>query len=355
MAAPEPALAPAGQVVALQANYCRVVLDEPGPGGVRQLLCTRRSRLEKCGVEVCVGDRVLLAGVDWQEGRAAIAGRGSRTSLLSRPAVANATRLAVVVALRDPPLDPLQLTRFLLSAEATGLPVEVVLTKLDLLPVQAAQGWCRRVRSWGYPVHGISSRSGEGLGPLQRHLAEAGITVLCGPSGVGKSSLLNLLVPRLCLRVAPVSGRLRRGRHTTRHVELFPLGDEALVADTPGFNRPELPGDPQLLAAAFPELRRRLERRACRFSDCRHRGDQGCGAGTDWDRYPLYRRCLEELERAEPSLSRRNADVEELRNRGGNRLEPVLRTSLRRQSRRRTRQDPPEDLDLSPPGQAGSD
>jgi ribosome biogenesis GTPase len=353
MAPPEPTPAATGQVVSLQANYCRVALDAPGPGGLRQLLCTRRSRLEKCGVEVCVGDRVVLAGVDWEEGRAAIAGRGSRASLLCRPAVANATRLAVVVALRDPPLDPLQLTRFLLTAEATGLPVEVVLTKLDLLPEQEGLGWCRRVEAWGYPVHAISSRSGEGIEPLRRHLAGAGITVLCGPSGVGKSSLLNLLVPSLQLRVAPVSGRLRRGRHTTRHVELFPLGDQALVADTPGFNRPELPEDPRSLAAAFPELRRRLEQRTCRFSDCRHRGDPGCAAGTDWDRYPLYRRCLEDLERSEALLSRRTADLQGMRNRGGSRLEPVLKSSLRRQSRRRQRQDPLEEL--SPPGQAGSD
>jgi ribosome biogenesis GTPase len=353
MTTPETPLAPTGQVVALQANYCRVALDEPGPGGLRQLLCTRRSRLEKCGVEVCVGDRVVLAGVDWEEGRAAIADRGSRTSLLSRPAVANATRLAVVVALRDPPLDPLQLTRFLLTAEATGLPVVVILTKLDLLPEREGQRWCGRVGAWGYPVHGISSRSGEGIELLRRHLAGAGITVLCGPSGVGKSSLLNLLVPSLGLRVAPVSGRLRRGRHTTRHVELFPLGGQALVGDTPGFNLPELPADPRRLAAAFPELRQRLEQRPCRFSDCRHRGDPGCAAGTDWDRYPIYRRCLEDLERRETPHSRRNAEAEGVRNRGGSRLEPVLRSSLRRQSRRRRRQDPLEEL--SPPGQAGSD
>ena len=353
MAAPDPPPAPTGQVVALQANYCRVVLDRPGPGGLRQLLCTRRSRLEKCGLEVCVGDRVVLAGVDWNEGRAAIADRGSRTSLLARPAVANATRLAVVVALRDPPLDPFQLTRFLVTAEETGLPVEVVLTKLDLLPEPAGRRWCRRVRSWGYPVHGISTRSGEGVGPLQRHLAEAGITVLCGPSGVGKSSLLNLLVPSLHLRVAPVSGRLRRGRHTTRHVELFRIGEDALVADTPGFNTPSLPDDPQALAASFPELRQRLEHRACRFSDCRHRGDPGCTAGTDWERYPLYRRCLEELEGAETLRPRRGGDAGGLRNRGGSRLEPVLSLSLRRQSRRRGRQEPLEGL--SPPGREGSD
>ncbi len=351
--AADPVPAPTGQVVALQANYCRVVLDRAGPRGVLELLCTRRGRLEKCGREVCVGDRVALAGVDWNEGRAAIADRGSRTSLLARPAVANASRLAVVAALRDPPLDPLQLTRFLLTAEATGLPVEVILTKLDLLPEPEAWRWCRRVRAWGYAVHGVSTRSGEGIGPLRQHLAEGGMTVLCGPSGVGKSSLLNLLVPSLRLRVAPVSGRLRRGRHTTRHVELFRLGEDALVADTPGFNTPSLPGDPQALAVSFPELRQRLEHGACRFSDCRHRGDPGCAAGTDWERYPLYRRCLEELERAEPLRNRRGGEAEGLRDRGGSRVEPVLDATLRRQSRRRRRQEPVEEL--SPPGRAGSD
>jgi ribosome biogenesis GTPase len=119
---------------------------------------------------------------------------------------------------------------------------------------------------------------------------------------VGKSSLLNALVPALALRVGTVSGRLRRGRHTTRHVELFPLASGALIADTPGFNRPDLPRDPAVLPALFPEIVEALRRGGpCRFSNCQHRGDPGCQVGTAWDRYAYYAEGLEELLQASPA------------------------------------------------------
>ena len=97
-----------------------------------------------------------------------------------------------------------------------------------------------------------------------------------------------------------MSGRLQRGRHTTRHVELFPLGPSARVADTPGFNRPDLPEDPQELGVLFPELRQQLDPWPCRFRDCLHRGEPGCGVSTDWERYALYKAALIE----QSSLSR---------------------------------------------------
>jgi ribosome biogenesis GTPase len=298
-------------VVALQANYCRVELDAPGPGGCRRLLCTRRSRLEHEGLQVWVGDRVRLEGIDWVAGRAAVAQVEPRQNLLQRPAVANVDRVIVVTALAEPDLDPLQLTRFLVSAEGSGALVDLVLGKADLVAEPALREVCRDFEAWGYPVFPLSTRTGLGLDTLRRHLrTAAGITVLCGPSGAGKSSLLNALVPDLDLRVAAVSGRLQRGRHTTRHVELFPLPSKvaaadsfalvpdapALVADTPGFNRPELPADPVQLVQAFPEIRQRLALGPCRFRNCRHLEDPGCAMGTDWPRFSLYRQCLEEVE-----------------------------------------------------------
>lgn len=308
-----------GRVVALQANYCRVELDAPGPGGCRRLLCTRRSRLEHAGQQAWVGDRVWLEGIDWAAGRAAVARVEPRRNLLQRPAVANVDRVVVVTALAEPDLDPLQLTRFLLAAEASGAAVDLVLGKTDLVAEPDLGQACREFEAWGYPVFPLSTRTALGLDPLRRHLrAAAGITVLCGPSGAGKSSLLNALAPDLELRVAAVSGRLQRGRHTTRHVELFALPPEpgavdgegqgpaapALVADTPGFNRPELPADPLLLAQGFPEIRRRLASGACRFRNCRHLDDPGCAMGTDWPRFALYRQCLEEVEANASVVSR---------------------------------------------------
>jgi ribosome biogenesis GTPase len=317
------AVAEPGRVVALEANFCRVDLDRPGPEGQHQLLCTRRTRLAKDGLSIAVGDRVDVEEIDWRERRAVIASRQPRRNLLPRPPVANVSRVVVVVSLKEPTPDPLQITRFLVNAEHLDLPVELVLSKADDLPPGWLDDWCGRLWEWGYHPVPVSTRDGTGLQALASRLRHPGITVLCGPSGVGKSSLLNALVPGLALRVAPVSGRLRRGRHTTRHVGLvaLPGAPDALVADTPGFNRPILPEHPAALARCFPELRDRM-RQPCRFLDCRHGGEAGCAVGADWPRQALYRQCLAEVEAlaAERGMGR------------------AKDTALREDSRRRRRQ-----------------
>lgn len=342
-------------MVAVLANFCWVELDRSGPQGLTRLLCTRRTRLGKSGLQICTGDRVRVEAIDWVAGRAAVGELLPRESLLERPAVANVTRVVVVVALAEPELDPLQLTRFLITAESTGQLVELVFSKADLLEADAVDQWCRRARAWGYRPTAISTATGLGLQMLRERLSQPGLAVLCGPSGVGKSSLLNALRPELALRVGEVSGRLQRGRHTTRHVELFPMAPGALVADSPGFNRPALPADPAALAALFPELRRHLAAASCRFSNCLHQGDPGCAIPTAWDREALYKQCLADVIAEATREERRSASGSGVRQRGS-RLEPRLDPRLRHESRRRQRQqaDPDERLaDLSPPDPAG--
>ena len=341
-----------GQVVALLANYCWVELDQVGPTGLSRLLCTRRTRLGKSGQTIAVGDRVWVDGIDWPAGRAAVAALEPRQSLLERPAVANVALVVVVVALAEPELDLLQLTRFLLTAEATERPVQLVFSKADLVSPDEVVSWCKRAADWGYDALAVSTSSGAGMEPLLQRLAQPGIAVLCGPSGVGKSSVLNGLCPELGLRVAAVSGRLQRGRHTTRHVELFPLAPGALLADTPGFNRPRLPSDPFALGPLFPEIRKRLGLGCCRFSNCLHQGDPGCAVGCDWERYPLYAQCLSDL-LLDGERTGRVADSPEGsgQRRRGQGLEPRLAPGLRQLSRRRQRQ---QLLDGEEDSQAGT-
>ena len=283
-----------GTVVALQANYLEVELDDPPGGCPARLLCTRRTRLSHRGAAVHVGDRVRVEAIDPRQARAVVAAVEPRSSWLKRPPVANVDLVVVALAVDQPAFDPDQASRFLLTAERTGLPVQLLLTKSDLLDEQHQEQLKQRLRGWGYEPLLLSSQTGLGMEVFRARLQQASLSVLCGPSGVGKSSVLNALMPHLGLRVGAVSGRLQRGRHTTRHVELFPLTEGSLVADTPGFNRPELPDDPRELAMLFPELRDQLEPWSCRFRDCLHRAEPGCGVQRNWERYPLYTAALEE-------------------------------------------------------------
>lgn len=283
-----------GIVVALQANYLEVELDHPPEGIPGRLLCTRRSRLSHRGAAVHVGDRVRVEAVDPVQRRAVVAAVEPRSSWLTRPPVANVSLVVVALAVDQPAFDPDQASRFLLTAERTELPVQLLLTKCDLLDEDQGAQLKKRLSGWGYEPLLLSSETGLGMDELRRRLQDSSLSVLCGPSGVGKSSLLNALMPTLSLRVGAVSGRLQRGRHTTRHVELFPLNQGSRVADTPGFNRPDLPEKPNELVMLFPELRAQLDPWPCRFRDCLHRGEPGCGVQRHWERYPLYTAALEE-------------------------------------------------------------
>jgi ribosome biogenesis GTPase len=300
-------LAITGTVLAVQANYYRVILDQAfslellDESGqkfsqlVHELLCTRRARLKKIGQQICVGDRITIEEPDWQGGRGAISEVEPRRNLLDRPTVANVDRILLVFALAEPSLDPHQLSRFLVKAESTGVDVLLCLNKRDLVSEQIWQSWCDRLKSWGYPPIAISTYTREGIDELAQHL-QTGVTVVAGQSGVGKSSLINLLIPNLQVRVGEVSQRLGHGKHTTRHVELFALPAGGYLADTPGFMQPNLTVTPQELTYCFPEARQRLASgESCQFNDCLHRRDEpNCVVRGDWERYEHYIAYLEE-------------------------------------------------------------
>tara|TARA_B100002051_G_scaffold271387_1_gene306006 strand:- start:2474 stop:3373 length:900 start_codon:yes stop_codon:yes gene_type:complete len=287
--------ASAGIVVALQANYLEVELDAAPVGVPRRLLCTRRTRLSHRGAAVHVGDRVLVEAIDKVQARAVVADVEPRISWLGRPPVANVSTVVVALSVEKPGFDPNQASRFLLTAERTGLEVLLLLTKCDLVNTDQLLAYGKRLEGWGYEPLAISSRTGDGIDALRRRLSASSLAVVCGPSGVGKSSALNRLMPELSLRVGAMSGRLQRGRHTTRHVELFSLTEGSRIADTPGFNRPDLPNDPKGFGLLFPELRQQLDPWPCRFRDCSHVAEPGCGVDRDWERYSFYISGLEEL------------------------------------------------------------
>lgn len=341
-----------GTVIAIQANYYQVqlqgglhqdILQEGSDRPVVQLLCTRRSRLKKVGEQVMVGDQVVVVEPDWLGHRGAIASILPRQSHLSRPPIANVDQILLMFALAEPKIEPQQLTRFLITAEQTHLPIILCFNKRDLTGYRTQKAWRDRLQHWGYHPLLVSLRTGAGLTVLERSLRHR-ITVVAGLSGVGKSSLINHFVPNVDLRVSQVSQRWGQGRHTTRHVELFELPQGGFLADTPGFNQPNLELLPTQLADCFPEIRQRLSQTQCQFKNCQHIDEPNCVVRGDWERYPIYVSLLAEVTVQQAKLQMttmpETRTKRKSRKQGQTQHEPKLETKrYRRPSRRQLQQD----------------
>lgn len=277
----------------------------PDPGGGEVLECTLRGRLkEEEGDRAAVGDRVEVEVLE--DGSCRVASVLEREAVLSRRSVssrreqviaANVDHVAAITAVAEPEPDLGLTDRLLVLAELNGLSALVVANKVDLRDADELR---RVYRAAGYEVLATSARTGGGLDGLDERLTGR-TTVLAGASGVGKSSLLNALVPGLDLRTGEVG---RRGRHTTVTARMHPYGDRGYVVDTPGLQYLApwrvAPSD---LAWAFPEFRPRVPR--CRFSDCRHTAEPGCGVKEAVEageipvrRHESYRSMLEAAEEA---------------------------------------------------------
>ena len=334
-----------GTVVAVQANFYQVKLEDDLP--VSSLLCTRRTRLKKIGQQVLVGDRVSIEEPDWLDARGAIGEVLPRTSQIQRPPVANAESILLVFAVAEPTLDPWQLSRFLVKAESTTLKLCLCLNKCDLITPTQQQHWQQRLAGWGYEASFISVSQQQGLNQLLLRLQDR-ITVVAGPSGVGKSSLIDALIPTAKLRVGKVSGKLQRGRHTTRHVELFELPGGGLLADSPGFNQPDLDYNPQELAGYFPEAKARLSQGNCQFSNCLHRDEPNCVVRGDWERYEYYLDFLAKAIAHQAALQQQPDPESNLKLKvkrsGKSQYEPKLQTKKYRRTSRKTKHQNLQDI-----------
>lgn len=252
-----------GRVIKFYGGFCYVMVD----GAVKE--CLPRRRLVTAGL--LVGDRVKVGAAE--AGRCVVEAVLPRRTVLFRPPVANVELAVLVFSIRDPQPNFGLLDRLLVVSQAAGIEALVCLNKLDLArdtpPAEVAV-----YRAVGYRVILTSALSGEGVTALRDALADR-ISVFAGPSGAGKSSLLNAIQPGLRLRTGEISHKTRRGRHTTRVVELLPLTGGGLVADTPGFTQLDLPDIPAAeLAAYFPEIA--AVSAGCRFNDCLHVQEPAC-------------------------------------------------------------------------------
>ncbi len=292
-----------GIVVALKANFLIVEIDfrDFKDASLDQsskkitLLCTRRSKLDYQGLFIDVGDKVCIESVDYKNKRAVVSDVDSRQSFLKRPAVANVTLVSICISVDEPLFDIEQVSRFLLTAESANIKPLIVLTKIDLITKNELILYINQINSWGYDCVPVSVQNSQGIDSLLERFRKTELTVLAGPSGVGKTSLINNIIPTVSLSTSSVSKKLKRGTHTTRHVELFAIGNGSLLADTPGFNRPEIMCEPSDFAFLFPEFRTQLSNSPCKFRNCLHRDEPGCVIDKDLERYPFYRKNLEEM------------------------------------------------------------
>ena len=233
--------------------------------------CKARGRFRRQDATPLVGDFVRITR---QGPKGVLEELLPRRNAFIRPAIANIDQLVVLASCAIPVTEPFLIDRVLAVAQLQGVSALVVVNKDDLA---SAQPLTQIYRQAGVPVIATSAETGEGVDALRQALAGK-LSCLTGNSGVGKSSLLNRVCPGLALPVGEVSEKLGRGRHTTRHVELYSLGGDTFVADTPGFSsfdteRMELVHKQQL-QDAFPEFGPYLGR--CRFPDCAHRREPGC-------------------------------------------------------------------------------
>ncbi|GMR12502.1 MAG: ribosome small subunit-dependent GTPase A [Gemmatimonadota bacterium] len=260
---------------------------------------------ERDGDQVVIGDRVVVADVNGDYVVEEILPRKTQITRVkggrqARVLVANADRLAVVVAAKDPRPRRALIDRLLVVGESGGVAVTLVINKMDLPGApEIADGLAQVYESIGYPVLRVSANTGEGVPALQQ-VVSSGIVLFAGPSGAGKSSLVNALEPGLNLPTGELSRRAGTGRHTTVTSRLISLSLGGLLADTPGFSEVGLWGvDRSDLDWCFPEFRPHRDR--CRFRSCSHLTEPDCGvqaaleAGdVDADRFESYRSLWEE-------------------------------------------------------------
>jgi len=291
-----------GTVLARDGSVYRVATPE---GEVSAVL---RGKAKRGGPKVVVGDVVHLER-DSGGDLFAIHGVDERTSLLTRrvpegrgerPVVANLDQVVVVTSTLDPLPIPQLIDRLLVIAEANGLTPILTVNKVDLDPGEALAA---RYRDIGYTVLRTSAVGSAGIQELREQLV-GHTSVVTGPSGVGKSSLLNAIEPGLRLRVGEVSARVRRGRHTTVSSIMVPMTGGGFLVDTPGFSEVGLWGLPLAeLGNAFPEFGPFSS--DCRYADCLHHREPACAVreaveqeSIDTERYQSYLALLNELQTA---------------------------------------------------------
>mgnify|MGYP000955029260 FL=1 len=262
--------------------------------------CRARGLFREDNITPLVGDKVLIR-INEEDGTGYIEEIMERKSELIRPPVANVTQAIIVMSIKKPDINFWLLDRFIILAEHQNLNIIICLNKVDVTKREEITSILDIYKNTSYPIVKTSTKTGEGIEDLKEYLKDQ-VTVVAGPSGVGKSSLLNQIKPGLELKTGDVSKKTTRGRHTTRHVELIDLGSNSYVLDTPGFSSLNLDfiESEEELSRYFNEIDEFAT--SCKFINCLHFKEPGCEVKKQVEkgrispvRYENYLKFLEEI------------------------------------------------------------
>ena len=244
---------------------------------------------------IYVGDEVRIDQIDLKRKRARIESLLPRRNLLRRPSVANISNIYVVCSVEEPEINLSQVNRFLIYAEMLRVEVSLVLTKCDLISDKRRVFLIEKFNKWGYKTITLNQEKSNNFRQFLEDLKKKKCSIFIGPSGVGKTTLLNKIFPGLKNNTAPVSSKIKRGINTTRNVELFSLSPKSYIADTPGFNMHKLKIDISLLPNLYLEINNQLTERGvnCKFRNCLHINDNGCKLNKNFERYVFYKEMIE--------------------------------------------------------------
>lgn len=304
--------------------------------------CKAREILKKRKEKILVGDIVKFNNGYIEEIL-------TRKNYISRPSVSNIDQIIIVSALKEPELDLHQLNRYIALSKYYKIPAVLCFNKDDL---EISKADIKRILSiyepLGFKTVFTSATEKHGIKAF-RALLENKTSVLCGNSGVGKSSLINAINPGLNLRTKAVSEKLQRGTHTTRHCEIIKLDKTSKIVDTPGFSNVKfdfiLPADVDLL---FDEML--PHRDFCKYADCLHINEDGCAVINNLDkiessRYESYLEFIKEAKEYKERIKYEGQKTEQAKKIVHNREMTKISEKKRRSSRRRTKQDIYKDIE----------
>lgn len=262
--------------------------------------CKAKGTFRNQKVKPLVGDNVIISVLDKEKRIGNIDQILPRTSELVRPAVANVDQALVVFAAAAPEPNFNLLDRFLIMMEKQKVPTIICFNKMDLVDDAKFQEYAAVYEKGGYPVISASTYEEHGMDTILKEL-KGKTTTLAGPSGVGKSSIMNMLNPDAHMDTGVISKKIERGRHTTRHSEILPVGEDTYLMDTPGFSSIYFYDmEPEDLKHYYREFE--AYEPYCRFGGCNHIGEKECGikqavenGEISASRYENYRLFFEEL------------------------------------------------------------